>query len=219
MLNIKKYIQLKNKRKELLYDITDDTNDIDYILPGTLIFVRDHKSIWSKLIAWYESIEDINFHDKIDTLPSHVEVYIGDGECVSADFTGVKVTKLNRHFTDFETVYTLDLSILDSDKREKICRFALSKVGTLYDLPGVLSFLLKIPIIKYLVKDTIIARYLNQVDFAYFCSELAALSYEYAGVRLAVDSVVSPAHLMYNILTSYPATSEIKKIWQRGEEI
>lgn len=175
---------------------------------GAIVFVCNKKGIWSKLISFYSNIENLRFEKD---LPTHTEIYIGNGLCVSADFPRIRKVRLDRHFSKYEEVWIAVYNNITEEGKEKVVKYAESNIGNIYDVFGFLGFLNKIPILSYLLRNTIISK-IDQVDWAFFCSELVLLSYMYAlGTEKFNNSYVSPAQLFFEL--KQRNDFEIKKIW------
>jgi hypothetical protein len=120
---------------------------------------------------------------------NHAALYVGDGKVVEAVDKGVQhiaMTDFLAHEDNIVRVMVLRNGNLSNEQRDNIAAFAISKVGKLYNLEGVLAA-------GTGYRGTQAGAFHRD---NYYCSQLVTAAYSYAGARLDPDTLdLSPGHL------------------------
>jgi hypothetical protein len=127
---------------------------------------------------------------------NHSIVYIGNGQAVSADPTGVKINNIS----DYSVVAWNRHEELTEDQREQIHKNALETVGSDYSFFTITLLVFRILGLK-VFSNIKFFRDLGKKD-GYICSELVSECYRKAGVPLFSkdDSLVVPGDLAERLI-------------------
>jgi hypothetical protein len=149
---------------------------------GTPVFVWG-KGFVSDGIRIFQKLESQNkiyeLQDKVKGIdygmPTHVETKIGPNEVMSAEFSGIKKMKFDRHLKkDYSLALALPKISFPEDKKwqEDQLIFLYKQEGKKYDVGGFLSYIPRMIWYKTLYK---LGLRIGQWDWemAWYCSELA----------------------------------------------
>lgn len=158
--------------------------DISEISAGSIVFVSD-AGVAQSLIRFYEKMEDFDtWFDSNRFLPHHCQIYMGDGNCMSAEANGFVDIPITKRFTRSSAVVVASKLILSPEKLDGIKDFCLGAKGKPYDYGAVLNFVMRtiswIPGIKQLVKNKFTAW-----DWAVFCSEVLVQAFDCEKIKIS----------------------------------
>ena len=125
---------------------------------------------------------------------NHSVIYVGNGEVVSADPTGVKINKVS----DYTNVAWNQHEELDDNQRMQIINAALEAVGKPYDFFTIADLAFRILGLKVLTAGLLgrLAR-----NHGYICSELVAECYRKGGLVIAEkDYLCTPGDLAERLI-------------------
>jgi len=125
---------------------------------------------------------------------NHSVIYVGNGEVVSADPTGVKINKVS----DYTNVAWNQHEELDDNQRMQITNAALEAVGKPYDFFTIADLAFRILGLKVLTAGLLgrLAR-----NHGYICSELVAECYRKGGLVIAEkDYLCTPGDLAERLI-------------------
>jgi len=125
---------------------------------------------------------------------NHSVIYVGNGEVVSADPTGVKINKVS----DYTNVAWNQHEELDDNQRMQIANAALEAVGKPYDFFTIADLAFRILGLKVLTAGLLgrLAR-----NHGYICSELVAECYRKGGLVIAKkDYLCTPGDLAERLI-------------------
>jgi len=126
---------------------------------------------------------------------NHSVIYVGNGEVVSADPTGVKINKV----TDYDHVAWNQHEELDDAQRLSIVDYARAAVGAPYSFFTIFDIALRILGLK-IIANTRFAKWLSQRE-GYICSELVSECYNKSGLALAKeDWICTPGDLAERLI-------------------
>jgi len=170
---------------------------------GSIVFVYGKGFISNgiKICQKFESLSDMKELLKtVKTLdlslyhPTHCEIKIGAGRDVSAEMLGVMKVDFARLLKK-EVGIAFGYPIMTGDKCLeqclKIVEFSESIVGKMYDYPGFLAFIQRLPIIGNFISKYLPVK-LKEWTFAKFCSEACADAYSLTDFITLTEA---PAHM------------------------
>jgi len=125
---------------------------------------------------------------------NHSVIYVGNGEVVSADPTGVKINKVS----DYTNVAWNQHEELDDNQRMQITNAALEAVGKPYDFFTIADLAFRILGLKVLTAGLLGRLARNR---GYICSELVAECYRKGGLVVAKeDYLCTPGDLAERLI-------------------
>lgn len=127
---------------------------------------------------------------------NHTFIYIGDGKIIEANPTGVAISPV----TKYPLIAWNQHEKLTAKQRKRIVKEAQHLVGHVYGFLDILNLVLRILGLRVLANTSLLNKMAER--YGVICSELVALSYEAATVKLVNKpaNIVTPGDLAERLI-------------------